>query len=215
MRQTSAMKTRSNLRRAQETGIARFTLQYSDPTVERQFREFDNRAAVGRARFCLLLFFAISVPFLYVDELIHPERVDLLIALRVIGTVALLGIAALCAWWQPTYRFIQPIACGGVILYSWITTVAVLIPGVPRDYARVGSVLLLLGLIGIVRIRFRPAVLTAVLTVPGVAYVLILKRDSWSGAFFEVLSAVAYGVLILTIAFVLERSKRQQYLANR
>jgi class 3 adenylate cyclase len=209
------MKARSNLRRAQETGIARFTLRFSDPVIERQFREFDNRAAVGRAKFCLMLFFGISVPFLYVDELIHPERVDLLIGLRVVGTVALLGIAALCAWWRSTYRFIQPIACSGVIIYSWITTLAVLIPGVPRDYARVGSVLLLLGLIGIVRVRFRPAVMTAVLTVPGVASVLILKRDSWAGAFFEVLSAVAYVVLILTIAFVLERSKRQQYLANR
>lgn len=215
MRQTSPMKERRNLRRAQETGIARFTLRFSDPIVEQQFREFDNRAAVGRAQFCLMLFFGISIPFLYVDELIHPERVDLLIGLRVVGTVALLGIAALCAWWRHTYRFIQPIACSGVIIYCWITTLAVLIPGVPRDYARVGSVLLMLGLIGIVRVRFRPAVATALLTVPGVAYVLILKRDSWAGAFFEVLSALAYVVLILTIAFVLERSKRQQYLANR
>jgi len=209
------MKARSSLRRAQETGIARFTLRFSDLVVEDAFREFDNRAAVGRAKFCLMLFFGISIPFLYVDELIHPERVDLLIGLRVVGTGALLGIAALCAWWQSTYRFIQPIACTGVTIYSWVTTLAVLIPGVPRDYARVGSVLLMLGLIGIVRVRFRPAVMTALLTVPGVAYVLILKRDSWAGAFFEVLSALAYVVLILTIAFVLERSKRQQFLANR
>src|SRR4051794_534166 len=108
------MKERSTLRRAQQTAMSRFTLRFSDSIVERQFREFDNRAAVGRARFCLVLFFVISIPFLYVDELIHPERVDLLIGLRVVGTATLLGIAALCAWWRSVHRFIQPIACGGV-----------------------------------------------------------------------------------------------------
>jgi class 3 adenylate cyclase len=215
MRQTSPMKERSTLRRVQETGIARFTLRFSDPVVERQFREFDNRAAVGRALFCLLMFFGISVPFLYVDELIHPERVDLLLGLRVVGTLALLGIAALCKWWASTYRFIQFVACGGVTIYSWVTILAVLIPGVPRDYARVGTVLLMLGLIGIVRIRFRPALWASAATLPGVTYVLLLKRDSWASAMFEIISALAYSVLILTIAFVLERSKRQQYLANR
>jgi class 3 adenylate cyclase len=90
-----------------------------------------------------------------------------------------------------------------------------LLPGVPRDYTRVGTVLLMLGLIGIVRVRFRPAVMAAVATLPGVAYVLIVRRDSWPSAAFEMLSVLAYAVLILTIAFVLERSKRTQFLANR
>lgn len=215
MGQTSPMKARSNLRRAQEMGMARITLRFSDPVVEDEFCEFDNRAAVGRAYFCSLLAFAISIPFVYVDELIAPERLDMLIGLRVIGTVALLGIAALCRWWANTYRYIQFIACAGVTIYSWVTIVSVLIPGVPRDYARVGTVLLMLGLIGIVRIRFGPALWVSFVTLPADAFVLILKRDSWASAMFEILSVFAYAVLILTIAFVLERSKRQQYLSKR
>lgn len=209
------MKERSTLRRVQRTAMSRFTLRFSDPVVEREFREFDDRAAVGRAQFCALLAFGLSIPFIYVDELIDPERLDLLLVLRAVGTISLLGVAALCTWWRHAYRFIQLIACGGMTIFSWTTILAVLIPGVPRDYARVGTVLLMLGLVGLVRPRFRPALWATFLTSPGVTYVLILKRDSWPSAFFEILSVFAYTFLILTITFVLERSKRTQYLTTR
>lgn len=209
------MKTADDLRGPRKIATSRWTLRYNDPEVDAAFIDFDNREAVGRARFCSLLAVGLSIPFAFSDALIAPGNLDDLVVLRIIGVVSLLAIAALTTWWGSTHRYIQFIACAGMVVYSWVTVVAVLVPGVPRDYARVGTVLLFLGLIGIVRVRFRPAVLASVAAMPGVDYVLITQRDSWAGAAFETLSVGAYVVLILTIAFVLERSKRSQFLTNR
>ena len=41
------------------------------------------------------------------------------------------------------------------------------------------------------------------------------ERSSWQLVAFDVISLVAYAVLILTVAFALERSKRIAFLANR
>lgn len=65
------------------------------------------------------------------------------------------------------------------------------------------------------RVRFRSALLTAVATFPFVLLALFARRDGWDEFGFETASLVTYGVLILTVAFALERSKRAAFLANR
>jgi len=85
----------------------------------------------------------------------------------------------------------------------------------PREYSRTASTLLLLALVGITRVRFRPATVTTALTLPPVEYVLIARRDSWDAALLESLGLLTFGIVTLTVAFVLERSKRIAFLAQR
>ena len=64
--------------------------------------------------------------------------------------------------------------------------------------------------------RFRSALLTALATFPIVGRRPPDSSDSsWHLFAFEALSLVTYAVLILTVAFALERSKRTAFLANR
>jgi class 3 adenylate cyclase len=44
---------------------------------------------------------------------------------------------------------------------------------------------------------------------------LFLERESWDVFVFEALSLLTYAVLIVTVAYALERSKRIEFLANR
>ena len=210
------MKFRSDLLWPRSAvGMGRLTLRFSDPEVEAAFREADNRAAVGRARFMTVLAFMLSLPFAWLDLVLSPHYLGVLLVLRTIGSVALLAIAAMTMWWPSVHRHIQFVACGALALYSWCTVAAVTATDTPRTYASVGTVLLMLGLVGVIRVRFRSALITAVATFPFVALALVVERTSWQLIAFDVLSLVTYAVLILTVAFVLERSKRTEYLANR
>jgi class 3 adenylate cyclase len=195
--------------------MSRPTLQFSVPEAETAFRDADNRAAVGRARFMTLLAVVLSLPFGWLDFVLSPQYVGVLIILRIIGLTALLSIAALTLWWPSVHRHIQFVAGGGLALYSWCTVAAVLLTDTPRTYASVGTVLLMLGLVGVIRVRFQSALLTALATFPPVAVALLLEQESLQLAAFETLSLVTYAILILTVAFVLERSKRTEFLANR
>jgi class 3 adenylate cyclase len=210
------MKSSSDLStRARHVSMSRLTLQFSDPEVEAAFLTADNRAAVGRARFMALLAFALSIPFGGLDVVLSVAYIDVLLWLRTIGLVALLLIVAAATWWSDAYRHIQLITCGAMGLYSWCTAAAVLLTPIPRTYTSVGTVLLMLGLVGVVRVRFRSAVATSMATFPPVAAALFVKRDTWEVLVFETMSLATYMVLILTVAFVLERSKRTEFLANR
>ncbi len=210
------MKLRSLLpQQPAAVGMRRLTLQFSDPDVEAAFRDADNRAAVGRARFMTLLAFVLSLPFGWLDLVLSPDYLGVLVILRAIGSVALLAIAALTIWWPSVHRCIQFVACGALAVYSWCTVVAVLLTDTPRTYASVGTVLLMLGLVGVIRVRFRSALMTAIATFPLVGLALLIERESWQLVAFDVLSLVTYAVLIVTVAFALERSKRTEFLANR
>lgn len=210
------MKLRSLLpQQPAAVGMRRLTLQFSDPDVEAAFRDADNRAAVGRARFMTLLAFVLSLPFGWLDLVLSPDYLGVLVILRAIGSVALLAIAALTIWWPSVHRCIQFVACGALAVYSWCTVAAVLLTDMPRTYASVGTVLLMLGLVGVIRVRFRSALMTAIATFPLVGLALLIERESWQLVAFDVLSLVTYAVLIVTVAFALERSKRTEFLANR
>jgi class 3 adenylate cyclase len=196
-------------------GMNRLTLQFSDPEVETAFRGADNRAAVGRARFMALLALVLSIPFGWLDFVLSLDHIDVLLWLRLIGLMALLTIVGAATWWPSAHRHIQLITCAAIGLYSWSTVAAVLLTPIPRTYTSVGTVLLMLGLVGVIRVRFRSALLTALATFPIVAVTLLLKRESWGVLAFEELSLFTYGILIVTVAFALERSKRTEFVASR
>jgi len=191
-------------------------LRFTDAEVERDFVDADNRAAVDRARFMAMVAFVLSIPFGAIDLVVlRPDHVANLMQLRGVGLVALLLVIAAATWWASAPRYIQVVTCGAVALYSWCTVAAVLLTPIPRTYATVGTVLLMLGLVGLVRVRFRSALLTALATFPVVLIALFAKQGTWDAFAFEAASVVTYGVLILTVAFALERSKRTAFLANR
>lgn len=195
--------------------MSRLTLQFSDPEVEAAFREADNRAAVGRARFMALLALILSLPFAWLDFLLSPDYLEVLVWLRALGFLALVGIIAVTTWWPSAHRHIQLMACGAMGVYSLCTVAAVVATSTPRTYASVGTVLLMLGLVGVVRVRFRSALATALAVFPAVVLGLVTRKESVNLLLFETLSLTTYAILILTVAFVLERSKRTEFLANR
>ena len=210
---SSDMKVRS-LPRPHAVGIESF-LAFDDFETEREFRQDDNRAAVSRARLTAVLAIILSLPFATVDVLIAPESAAMLMAIRVAASAGLLILIALSIWWDSSHRYIQWIACGSTVFYSWCSAAGALATDVPREYARTATILLLLALVGVTRVRFRPATITMFLTLPPVAYVLIARRDSWDGALLETLGLLTFGILALTVSFVLERSKRIAFLAQR
>ena len=210
------MKIRSELpQAAAAVGMSRLMLQFSDPEVESAFRDADNRAAVGRARFMALLAFLLSIPFGWLDLFLSPDDISVLFVFRAIGLVALLAIAVTTTWWPSVHRHIQLVACGALALYAWSLVAAVALTDAPSTYASVGTVLLMLGLVGVIRVRFRSALMTALATFPLVGLGLVTERNSWQLVAFDVVSLVAYAVLVLTVSFALERSKRVAFLAQR
>ena len=207
------MKARS-LPRPIAVGIERY-LAFDDFEVEREFRDEDNRAAVGRARLTAILAIILSLPFAVTDLLIARESAWLLVGIRFMALAGFLALIAGSFWWKSAHRHIQWIACGATVFYAWFAVAGALATDAPREYARTATILLLLSLVGVTRVRFRPATITTALTVPPVEYVLIARRDSWDAASLESLGLITFGILALTVAFVLERSKRVAFLAQR
>ncbi len=207
------MKARS-LPRPIAVGIERY-LTFDDFEVEQDFRDEDNRAAVGRARLTAILAIILSLPFSVADLLIARESAWLLVGIRITAMAGFLALVAASIWWKSAYRYIQWIACGATVFYAWFAVAGALASDVPREYARTATTLLLLALVGVTRVRFRPAAITTALTVPPVEYVLIAQRESWDAALLESLGLITFGILALTVAFVLERSKRIAFLAQR
>lgn len=208
------MKLRSLRPLPLAVGIQPF-LTFDDFETEREFRDLDDRAAVGRARFTGILAVILSLPFSAVDLLIDPHSAGLLIGLRTTALAGFLALVALSVWWRSAYRSIQWVAGAVTVFYAWCSVAAALATDIPREYPRTASILLLLALVGVTRVRFRTATLTTVLTLLPVGYVLIVRRDSWDSAWLETLGLFTFGVLVLTVAFVLERSKRITFLARR
>ena len=210
------MKIRSGLPRPpSDLSMGWLALRFSDPETEADFVNGDNRAAIHRARFMAMLAFVLSLPFGALDLVLQPDHLATLVLLRTIGLVALVLVIVAGTWWTFAHRHIQFVTCGAVGMYSWGTVAAVLLTPIPRTYASVGTVLLMLGLVGLVRVRFRSALLTALATIPPVLAALLIRRDAWDEFVFESASLATYTVLILTVAFALERSKRIAFLANR
>jgi len=207
------MKVRS-LPRPIAVGIERY-LAFDDFEVEREFRDEDNHAAVGRARLTAILAIVLSLPFAVTDLLITQESAWLLVGIRVMAVVGFFALIAAAMWWKSAYRYVQWIACGATAFYAWWAVAGALATDAPREYSRTASTLLLLALVGITRVRFRPATVTTALTLPPVEYVLIARRDSWDAALLESLGLLTFGIVTLTVAFVLERSKRIAFLAQR
>lgn len=204
----------STLPRLSAVGIERY-LTFDDWEVEREFRDEDNQAAIGRARMTAALAIILSVPFVTADLLIAQDSPWLLVGIRVLALAGFLALVALSVWWRAAYRYIQWIAGGATVFYAWCAVVGALSTDAPREYARTASVLLLLALVGLTRVRFRPAGVTTAFTLLPVAYVVVARRDSWDAALLEGVGLITFGVLILTVAFVLERSKRVAFLAQR
>ncbi len=207
------MKARS-LPRPIAVGIERY-LAFDDYEVERDFRDEDNRAAVGRARLTAILAIVLSFPFSVTDLLIARESAWMLVGIRITALGGFLLLIAGSIWWKSAYRHIQWIACGATVFYAWWAVAGALTTDAPREYARTATILLLLALVGVTRVRFRPATVTTALTVPPVEYVLIARRSSLDAALLESLGLITFGILVLTVAFVLERSKRIAFLAQR
>jgi class 3 adenylate cyclase len=203
-----------SLPRTRAVGIERF-LTFDDFEVERDFREEDNRAAVGRARFTAILAIILSLPFAVADLLIGREVAGLLIGIRMLALIGFLALIAVSLWWRSGYRYIQWIACSATVFYAWCAVVGALATEAPREYARVATVLLVLALVGVTRVRFRGAMITTTVTTIPVEYVLFARRSSWDGLLLESLGLIAFGVLALTVSFALERSKRVAFLAQR
>ena len=207
------MKARS-LPRPIAVGIERY-LAFDDFEVERDFRDEDNRAAVGRARLTAILAIILSLPFALTDLLIARESAWLLVGIRITALGGFLVLIAGSIWWKSAYRHIQWIACGATVFYAWWAVAGALTTDAPREYARTATILLLLALVGVTRVRFRPATITTALTVPPVEYVLIARRSSLDAALLESLGLITFAIVALTVAFVLERSKRIAFLAQR
>jgi class 3 adenylate cyclase len=207
------MKARS-LPRPIAVGIERY-LAFDDFEVERDFRNEDNQAAVGRARLTAILAIVLSLPFATVDLLIAQQSAWVLVGIRAMALGGFLALIAVSMWWKSAGRHVQWIACGATVFYAWCAAAGALATDAPREYARTATTLLLLALVGVTRVRFRPATITTALIVPPVEYVLIEQRDSWDAALLESLGLVTFGILAVTVAFVLERSKRIAFLAQR
>jgi hypothetical protein len=83
---SSDMKVRS-LPRPIAVGIERY-LTFDDFEVEREFRDEDNKAAVGRARLTAILAIVLSLPFTVADLLIAQESAWLLVGIRIVAVRA-------------------------------------------------------------------------------------------------------------------------------
>jgi class 3 adenylate cyclase len=195
-------------------GIERF-LTFDDDEVEREFRDEDNQAAVGRARFTAYLAIVFTIPFAAADLLIGREAAGFLVGLRALALIGFIALIVWSRWWRSGHRYVQWIASGATVFYAWCAVAGALSTAAPREYARVATVLLVLALVGVTRVRFRAAMIAATATSIPVAYVLFARRASWDGFLLESLGLVAFATLSLTVAFALERSKRVAFLAQR
>jgi len=110
------MKVRS-LPRPIAVGIERY-LAFDDFEVEREFRDEDNHAAVGRARLTAILAIVLSLPFAVTDLLITQESAWLLVGIRVMAVVGFFALIAAAMWWKSAYRYVQWIACGATAFYA-------------------------------------------------------------------------------------------------
>lgn len=201
---------------AYTTATARPGLSFPDPRAEREFIDADNRAAVPRVRVCALLALALSVPFLALDLTILRGQRPLVVLLLVLSTCCLAAVVAAMTWWPAAHRWVQPVTVAAVTAYSWCAAAGAAATGAAPDYAAFTAVLMLLVAVGVARVRFRTALLIAVLTVPLALTVLVLTYDAPPHRLaFETMCFTAFTLLDLAVALFLEQSKRRMFLVNR
>ncbi len=196
--------------------MMRGVLSFADRAAERAFLEEDDRSAVARARTCLLLALVMSLPFLAMDVALSRDGRPVVVALLLGGTGVLGAVAAVTTRWPRTDRWIQLLVTGVIVVYGWGASAAASITRATPDYAAFCSALLLLGLVGVARVRFWAALATALLTMPPALVVMVVSHtDPGPDLLLDLLCFAALTVLGLSIALVLERSRRSRFLAYR
>lgn len=196
--------------------MRRGLLSFADRTAERAFLEEDDRSAVARARTCLLLALVMSLPFLAMDIALSRDGRPVVVALLLGGTGVLGAVAAVTTRWPRADRWIQLLVTGVIVVYGWGASATASITRATPDYAAFSSALLLLGLVGVARVRFRAALATALLTMPPALVVMTVSHpDRGPDLVLDLLCFAALTVLGLSIALVLERSRRSRFLAHR
>lgn len=201
---------------AYTAATARLGLSFPDPRAEREFIDADNRAAVPRVRVCALLALALSVPFLTLDLTTLKGDRPLVVLLLVLSTCCLVGVATAMTWWPAAHQRAQVLTAGTIAAYSWCASVGGAVTGAAPDYAAFTAVLMLLGAVGVARVRFGTALLTAALTVPLALGVMVLSYDAAGYQLaFEAMCFSAFTLLNLAVALFLEQSKRRMFLVNR
>lgn len=195
--------------------MRKLPLSFRDPAEERAFLEADNRAAVARGRACVLLALVMSAPFLTFDVLLSGGRA-VVVAVLATGCAALVAVAAVTTWWRNVARHIQLVIVSVVVLYSWGASATATLTRISPDDAAFSSILLLLALVGVARVRFVSALVATALALPPALVVLVLAHPGVSHSLvLNLMCFTAFSVLDVTIALALERSRRRTFLAHR
>lgn len=201
---------------ARLTTMGRLGPAFPDTATEREFIDADNQAAVPRVRLCALLALALSAPFLALDLTTLTGHRPLVVLMLALSTCCLAAAAAAMTWWPTAHQHVQLVTTGAITAYAWCASTGTAITGAAPDYAAFTAVLMLLGAVGVARVRFRTALLIAVLTVPPALVVMVVSYDAPGYQLaFEAMCFTAFTLLDLAVALFLEQSKRRMFLVNR
>ena len=196
------------------TEMRLLTLSFTDASADREFRCADNESALNQVRVAGILAVLLYGAFGALDPLVVDGDVSDLALIRF--AIVCPAIALIVASSFPFRSFfvsvLQLAVCFVVVLAAFGLAAMPLIAAVPREYSQTGTLLILMFLFGLVRVRFLWATATTLVVVAGYETSAILQDLPWQTLLYNNFFLLGFIVVGLFTAYTLESLRRRGFL---
>jgi class 3 adenylate cyclase len=198
-----------------EGQLDRLRLRFLDAELEREFVTEDDRDAIPQMRIAGVLAVVLFGGFGLLDHLVVEGSIVPILVIR-FGVVCPVVLVALALIGRPVgRRLAQPLVCGVVLVGCGGLNAMPLVADVPSDYARTGTLLVLMFLDAFARVRFPWATATTVLIVAGYVGAAIFDGVAAGDLAYNSFFLIGFVVIGSTTSYALDRLRRAAFLRER
>jgi class 3 adenylate cyclase len=192
-------------------------LRFSDPDLDREFREQYDTAAVPQAVTVGLVGLVVVASFGVLDALVVEGDVSGVFVIRfgficpaVLAFILVLVLARDRAW-----RLVQAAMCAALTVAAFGLFAIPLVAEVPTDLTRTGMLLTLMFLCAFAPVRFVWAMWTTLVIFAGYEGASIAQGITWDIAVYNSFYIVAFIIVGAFASYTLERLRRREFLRER
>ncbi len=220
---TSGRVRRGLVRRAQEAPTDAtekkhpLRLRFSDPELDREFRQQYDAAAVPQAVMVGIVGFVVIAVFGVLDAIVVAGDLSGIYVIRygIICPAVLVFILGLVLSRDRAWRFVQAAMCVVVTVVAFGLFAIPLVANVPADLTRTGMLLTLMFVCAFAPVRFVWAMWTTVVIFAGYQSASVAEGIPWDIAVYNNFYIVAFIVVGAFASYTLERLRRREFLRER
>ena len=192
-------------------------LRFSDPDLDREFRQQYDTAAVPQAVMVGIVGLVVVASFGVLDAIVVQGDVSGVFAIRfgIICPAVVVFILVLVLARERAWRLVQAAMCAVVTVAAFGLFALPLVADVPTDLARTGALLTLMFLCAFAPVRFVWAMWTTLVIFLGYQGLSVVQGIPWDIAVYNSFYIVAFIVVGAFTSYTLERLRRREFLRER